>query len=443
MKIQSYDVAIAGSGPTACVLAKELAKAGKSVLVMERGDASKTGLGTPFSMVNRKHAESCLPKSLFTPTVEGETVLIGVGLGGGSKLASGGAFIPDFDLFRKYDMDLEPFLEDSMRESWVSRRPDRYLGHPSYKMQEISKKLGIPMEVSLAHVNWDKCPGCNYSTLGCKHGAKWEGRYAAEDAMMYGAEFMFNTMVTEAIIENGKAVGFRMKNLKTKERHEVRAKIVVSACGGRDSVKIAKRAGMEEAGSWFTGDPTLLTVGFMPPGQEGAINEPAFSVNYNDKENGAAYALCGIGFSNYFSQYFMSEPVSAVKDLLKYKRVVYVFTKMHDDDQGWVDAEGRMSKVYTEGDRKRIALATRTNERLLIEYGCDPDDLHHQKMMLGHPSGTVRVGPLLDKHLQSKLVPNLYFCDTSIFPEAVGAPPILTLVCLAKYFAKHLVEDVL
>ncbi len=44
---------------------------------------------------------------------------------------------------------------------------------------------------------------------------------------------------------------------------------------------------------------------------------------------------------------------------------------------------------------------------------------------------------MLDDNLETK-VKNLYCCDTSVFPEAPGIPPAMTIVVLAKRLAKRL-----
>jgi choline dehydrogenase-like flavoprotein len=49
----------------------------------------------------------------------------------------------------------------------------------------------------------------------------------------------------------------------------------------------------------------------------------------------------------------------------------------------------------------------------------------------------VRVGRLLDANLETS-IRNLYCCDTSVFPEAPGIPPALTIVVLAKRLARRL-----
>jgi choline dehydrogenase-like flavoprotein len=55
-----------------------------------------------------------------------------------------------------------------------------------------------------------------------------------------------------------------------------------------------------------------------------------------------------------------------------------------------------------------------------------------------HPSGTVRIGTMLDENLQTE-VRGLYVCDASVFPEALDRPTVLTIIGLAKRLAKRLV----
>lgn len=42
-----------------------------------------------------------------------------------------------------------------------------------------------------------------------------------------------------------------------------------------------------------------------------------------------------------------------------------------------------------------------------------------------------------DRDLQTK-VDNLFVCDSSVFPQAPGMPPILTIAALAKRLARTL-----
>ena len=56
-----------------------------------------------------------------------------------------------------------------------------------------------------------------------------------------------------------------------------------------------------------------------------------------------------------------------------------------------------------------------------------------------HPSGTVRIGDMLDSNLQTE-IKGLYVCDASVFPEALDRPTVLTIIALAKRLARHLMK---
>ena len=123
--------------------------------------------------------------------------------------------------------------------------------------------------------------------------------------------------------------------------------------------------------------------------------------------------------------------------LHRYRRALGVFSKVSDEGTGRVSTDGKLSKTFTEGDLKRFEYSRQVNTKVLTRAGCDPNDLHHSGFILGHPSGTVRVGKLLDSNLETS-VKNLYCCDTSAMPEAPGRPPALTVVVLGKRLARRL-----
>jgi choline dehydrogenase-like flavoprotein len=58
-----------------------------------------------------------------------------------------------------------------------------------------------------------------------------------------------------------------------------------------------------------------------------------------------------------------------------------------------------------------------------------------------HPSATVRLGEMVDANLQTA-VKNLYVCDASVFPEALGLPTVLTIISFAKRLSDHLLRGV-
>ncbi len=134
----------------------------------------------------------------------------------------------------------------------------------------------------------------------------------------------------------------------------------------------------------------------------------------------------------------MAHGIGMLRYFPDFKRLMVAYAKTHDDAQGYVGDDGSLSKTYTKRDEEVIEFARETNRKILIAAGCDPDRVYDTKIVLAHPSATVPIGKLLDTNCQAIGIPNLYFCDTSVFPESIGAPTVFTLVHLAKYMADHL-----
>jgi choline dehydrogenase-like flavoprotein len=58
-------------------------------------------------------------------------------------------------------------------------------------------------------------------------------------------------------------------------------------------------------------------------------------------------------------------------------------------------------------------------------------------LLAAQPGGTVPIGRLLDRDLQTE-VHNLFVFDASVIPGPWGLPPSLTLIGLGKRLAAHL-----
>jgi choline dehydrogenase-like flavoprotein len=91
----------------------------------------------------------------------------------------------------------------------------------------------------------------------------------------------------------------------------------------------------------------------------------------------------------------------------------------------------------TDHDRPRMRAAEEVCRRILIEASARPETIFTTPLRGTHPSGTVRIGTMLDENLQTE-VAGLYVCDASTFPEALARPTVLTIIGLGKHLAKHL-----
>ena len=55
----------------------------------------------------------------------------------------------------------------------------------------------------------------------------------------------------------------------------------------------------------------------------------------------------------------------------------------------------------------------------------------------GHNGAAAAIGTVVDKNLQTD-IENLFVCDASVLPQAAGLPPVLTIMAIARWFAKTL-----
>jgi choline dehydrogenase-like flavoprotein len=116
-----------------------------------------------------------------------------------------------------------------------------------------------------------------------------------------------------------------------------------------------------------------------------------------------------------------------------------IMIKLKDETSGGVYPNGKISKPLTSGDEESLNSANDVCNKILIEAGADTSSIFMTPLRGTHPSGSVRVGELLDTDLQSE-AKGLYVCDASVFPESLDRPTVLTIIGLGKRLAKHLLK---
>lgn len=431
------DVVIAGGGPGGCVLAKDLTKKGKKVILIEQGGNDTKFFGTPVGLAFGGHVE--MGKRLqMKKTMEKQTLVLGKGVGGGTKLYQGIAFLPDLEAFKSVGIDLTPYIDDAVKETWANSIPDDFMGRETQKVMETARGLGHNWDRFLRHIDFNRCEkGCTKCGSGCPKGAKWNGKVPADEAVKNGATLLIHSKVRDIITENGTAVGLRAKS-QNGQRYDISANVVVCSAGGVGTTPILKRAGLYEAGNWLSGDPSILMFGFTKEKQRFG-HEHQMAVGAIDDERGV---LLSAGMPTPRSTFFLLNAQKlglnrAYKNARNYDRTVGVWTKVHDDGLGMVHMDGRVSKIFTTKDWNRLDYAKAALEEILVAHGCDPYGIAKTGTVIGHPGGTAPVGKVVDTNLETQ-IKNLYCCDTSVMPQAPGRPPALTIVCLAKRLVERL-----
>jgi choline dehydrogenase-like flavoprotein len=434
--MKEYDVVIAGSGPGGSTVAERMAKAGKSVCLLEKGRDHKW-------IGNHIMALDIAARNGLYFTEEGLSMTVPETTGGATIMYCGAVGRPVPWLKTRYNIDIEDHCDAAAEEIGVGPLPDELLGESSTRVMEAANELGYNWEPLEKFMRPEKCPSgfdCGSKCmLGCTCGAKWTAREYIAEAKAHGADVLVRHEVIDVIVEDGRAVGLRVRHKK--QIKEIRGKVIVLAGGGLGSPRILKRSGVWEAGDGCFMDATMMVYGVGPSGKKGTYCDPPMTVGsweFHEEE--------GIMPSHLVDPWMLFPMMMALKGLkpalmsLKYKRVVGMMIKIKDELSGWVNVEGDVSKPLNNNDRKKLDLGSVVSRRILLKAGCDPNHLYNSPIRGTHPSGTCRIGTVVDDNLKTYRYDNLYVCDASVVPEALDRPVVLMMIGLGRRLVDHLLK---
>ena len=427
------DLAVVGSGPGGATVARQLARAGRKVVLLEMGkDYRKTAYyGSHLGALVYSDKRSLL----FTE--EGLNIIRPLMVGGATNMFCGCAAVPPSWLKERYGVDLDDYAEETVRELGVKPLPDELLGAASRRVMEAGRDLGLDWQPLPKFMDPSRGRGFDCGTkciLGCRCGSKWTAAEYVDEAVEAGCTLLTSARVDDLVIEDGQAGGVRGKI--GNQPFEVRAKVVVLSAGGLGTPLILQKAGFTEAGNGMAFDTTAILYGVW--NEAGIAFEPPMTVAFSDHDNG--YML-----STLLDPWIVYPIMAALKgpryalSWSRYRRTVGIMIKVTDEVSGIVSVEGRISKPMTDRDRERLHHASIVSRQILVKAGCDPDSIFLSRLRGTHPSATVRLGEMVGQDLETS-VKNLYVCDASVFPEALGQPTVLTIIAFAKRLSEHLLR---
>ena len=430
------DVVVVGSGPGGATVARQLARAGKKVILLERGkDYRRWALyGTyPGAMTYADHLGL-----LFTK--EGLSIIRPLMAGGATSMYCGCAARPPAWLKEKYGIDLDRQVDETMAELKIAPLPPELRGAASTRLAEAASALGYEWTPLLKFVNPIRVREGGFDCgakcmLGCRCGAKWNAAEWVDEAVATGCcEFLTEARVDEVMVENRRAVGVRGR--WKGQRIEIGAKVVALAAGGIGSPLILKRVGLARAGQGIGMDTTVMVYGASKfPGNG---YEPPMTYEWANDEVGYLLSTLVDPWLNYLIMTALKGP-RYVSLWPRWGRTLGVMIKLKDDLSGAVESERDISKPFTPQDQKKLDHAAALAKKILVKAGADPDTLFITPMRGTHPCATVRIGDLLDRDLQTE-IENLYVCDASAFPEPLARPTVLTIIGLGKRLSELLLR---
>ncbi|MFA5901545.1 MAG: GMC family oxidoreductase N-terminal domain-containing protein, partial [Hyphomicrobium sp.] len=296
-----YDVVVIGSGYGGGVAASRLARAGKKVAVLERGQEFAIG-DFPDRMIEAQEQfqvsrdgkrVSGTPTGLYDLRLGKDMhVFVGCGLGGGSLVNANVSLPPDP---RVWDDPVWPpeLTQDQMRQEGFTRamevlRPVPYQGPDLDKLKALGisgnalrkdvvrPPINVTFEkqVNYAGVEQPACTMCGDCCSGCNVGSKntVQVTYLA-DAFHHGAEIFTEMRVTHVRQERGRwrvffePLGHEREKFSAGDQ-SITADVVVLAAGTLGSTEILLRSREEglavsdQLGERFTGNGDVLAFAY-------------------------------------------------------------------------------------------------------------------------------------------------------------------------------------
>lgn len=425
------DVLVVGSGPGGASVARELSRRGRQVLLLERGVdyRRRSYYGTYLGALIYADRRSLL----FTD--EGLNIVRPLMVGGATSMYCGCAAPPPAWLKTTYGVDIDAEVSEIFEELEIAPLPSELRGAASTRIAQAAQALGHYWEPQLKFMSPERSKRFDCGAkcmLGCRCGAKWNAAEWVDDAVQTGARLLTGARVDKVLIEDGCATG--VSGRLDGQPFTARASTVVLAAGGIGTPRILQVSGLSRAGQGMTMDITVMVYGFI--NDRGIGNEPPMTWSWENQEVG--YML-----STLIDPWLLYPIITTLKGPRypfywpRWNNILGVMIKLKDSISGGVFANGHISKPLTDYDRPRLAEAEQTCKQILIEAGARPDTIFTTPLRGTHPSGTVRIGEMLDQNLQSE-VHGLYVCDASTFPEALARPTVLTILGLGRRLANHL-----
>jgi choline dehydrogenase-like flavoprotein len=493
------DVCIVGSGAGGGVVAAELARAGRRVLVLEAGE----GLQAPdFDQRELPGMQRLYLESGLSSTRDlGLSILAGGALGGGTTV--------------NWQTCLR--TPDDVRDEWADRSGCDLFREASFSrsLDLVSERIGVGIRESLLNPNndvlrrgceelgyaWETIhrnargcdpEQCGYCSFGCRSGGKQSTpRTFLHDAQVTGeTEIVPNCRADRLVLERGRATG--VQALATDPvtgaewRVRVRAKTVVVAGGGIGTPVLLIRSGLRHAalGRHLMLHPTAAVGGEFTEAI-GAWNGPPQTVvctEFSRLDGGYGFRLETVPAHPGLMS--LALPWDGARDhrvrMQRYSHISSIIVLVRDRLGGRVEVSrsGRPIIDYRPGLAEReylrrgIAAAVRVHlaagalevstlhsrprriarggtreaiESFCREIECAAVDRNRSALFSAHQMGSCRMGtdprrsvcgPMGEVHG----VRGLFVADASLFPGSSGVNPMITIMALAHHVATGLRE---
>lgn len=499
------DVVVIGSGAGGGVVAGELARTGKHVIVLEQGGYNYEGNFTWQEA--QAMPELFLKRGALSTKDLGVIMLAGGTLGGGTVVNWMTSFRTPDDVLAEWDQRSglkEWFTSSQLQQSFAAveqriRVNTENSQHNQQNQVLFDGATALGYQAGVIPRNAVGCEQrCGFCNLGCRYGCSQSTlKTYLQDAYDHMARIIVNCSADKVLLENGQAVGVKasVKNTQTGKTSTViiRARTVVVAAGALSSPLILLRSGLENPhiGRHLHLHPTAISVGVYPEkinAWQGVL-QSAYSSQFANLDGNYGYTLevapthpglFGLATPWYSARNYRDE-MATVANLAS------LIVLNRDKGEGTVTAnrsgEPVVNYAVSAYDRKHLLHGLRQGTRIHLAAGAErvislqnkPTDLRCSEqeegqrqrlrefdrlikrrglrsnqiiMFSAHQMGTCRMGAdprtsVTNEYQQVHGAKGLFVCDSSVFPNACGVNPMLSIMALAHRASQHIKAEML
>ncbi|KAF7723651.1 hypothetical protein EC973_001793 [Apophysomyces ossiformis] len=494
---QRFDAIVVGSGAGGGVTAAELAKTGKSVIVIDKG--------TYYHESDFDPQESSAYGNLyeyggfFTSSEAAISILAGSVFGGGTTV--------------NWSASLK--LQHFVREEWAKQGLTHFVS-PQFArdLDRVYERIGASTAgiqhnksnqvlvngctalgyhiTDIPQNTGGKQHNCGFCFTGCRAGIK-NGTMNTwlRDAKDYGAKFLDKTKVLRVLVEKGKAVGVECL-VHNQHRIKLFADIVVASGGSLQTPGLLLRSGLtnKNIGRNLRLHPVTLTFGYFDEDIDtynGSIMTALSNVceNLDQGGYGAKLEIPSLPPSSYAASIPWRGAAHHKELMMRYRKCAPILTLARDRDSvASVHYDENDNCVVnfslSNFDRQSIIVGMEKSLNILVaagarevqttQYGVEPfvfepgeesrvDNPRYVQWLekvikhglpqeapgifCAHQMGSCRMGVSPKSSVTKPTgetweVKNLYVSDASLFPTASGVNPMVTIEALALHVSRSI-----
>ncbi|KAI8997022.1 hypothetical protein BDB01DRAFT_769549 [Pilobolus umbonatus] len=491
-----YDVIVVGSGAGGGVVASELAEAGYSVLVIEKGPYYNEEMFVPEE--SPAYNDLYESSGMLCSTNNSISLLAGSCVGGGTTVNHLASLkTPDYIREEWASFGLPYFVSPQFTHDtdkvWnvigASTENIEQSGS-NRKLIEGCNKLGYPVEIIPQNTS-GRPHHCGKCYAGCTSGIKnsipntWLKHAATHDA-----KFLDKTRVTRILIENGRAVGVECK-IHDNTVHSYYARRVIVAAGALHTPCLLKKSGLKNShiGSHVWLHPTIVCNSYfnedLNPAQGSQLTAVSTVARQIDGDYyGIAIECFNSGMGIYAGAANWEGALKHKEHILRHRNSATIFALLREKDtvssiqydendhisleyklstrDSRVMAEGvtYVAKIVVAAGARKVQIAFHLIESFEFQDD-EPSSIDNPRFIewldrlckvespvtsSGHQMGSCRMGSS-PKNSGAKETGetwetrNLYVADASLFPTSLGINPMVTVEVIALQVARSVIES--